>query len=142
VKIPQLYQETVVLVVLKGLKIPVFDGSPEKWPYFCEVVDAHLHHITNWHNIKEKDRDAFEQFADTLQAAVFALDKPDYRHELSSMPLCTQLVRKLPPSEKDEWVRQVEHKQVTENVKGLSEYAQLRVKSLCNTCTTQRRPKV
>ena len=72
-----------------------------------EVVDAHLHRITNWHNIKEKDRDAFERFADALQAAVFALDKPDYRHELSSMPLCTQLVRKLPPSEKDEWVRQV-----------------------------------
>jgi hypothetical protein len=95
-----------------------------------EVVDAHLHRITNWHNIKEKDRDAFERFADALQAAVFALDKPDYRHELSSMPLCTQLVRKLPPSEKDEWMRQVERKQVTENVKGLAEYAQLRVKSL------------
>jgi hypothetical protein len=95
-----------------------------------EVVDAHLHRITNWHNIKEKDRDAFERFADALQAAVFALDKPDYRHELSSMPLCTQLVRKLPPSEKDEWVRQVERKQVAENVKGLAEYAQLRVKSL------------
>ncbi|CAB4024185.1 Hypothetical predicted protein [Paramuricea clavata] len=174
---------------LKGVKIPVFDGSPEKWPYFwgifsslvdnnkslsdaiklahlnnsindrvreviaCltgepgdyqkavkllsdrygdprEVVDAHLHRITNWHNIKEKDRDAFERFADALQAAVFALDKPDYRHELSSMPLCTQLVRKLPPSEKDEWVRQIERKQVTENVKGLAEYAQLRVKLL------------
>ena len=95
-----------------------------------EVVDAHLHRITNWHNIKEKDRDAFERFADALQAAVFALDKPDYRHELSNMPLCTQLVRKLPPSEKNEWVRQVERKQVTENVKGLAEYAQLRVKSL------------
>ena len=46
------------------------------------------------------------------------------------MPLCTQLVRKLPPSEKDEWVRQVERKQVTKNVKGLAEYAQLRAKSL------------
>jgi endonuclease III len=56
-----------------------------------EVVDAHLHRITNWHNIKEKDRDAFERFADALQAAVFALDKPDYRHKLSSMPLCTQV---------------------------------------------------
>jgi hypothetical protein len=89
-----------------------------------------LHRIINWHNIKEKDRDAFERFADALQAAVFALDKPDYRHELSSMPLCTQLVRKLPPSEKNEWVRKVERKQVTENVKGLAEYAQLRVKSL------------
>ena len=31
-----------------------------------EVVDAHLHRIINWHNIKEKDRDAFEGFADAL----------------------------------------------------------------------------
>jgi hypothetical protein len=38
------------------------------------------------------------------------------------MPLCTQLVRKLPPSETNEWVRTVERKQVTENVKGLAEH--------------------
>ena len=67
-----------------------------------EVIDAHLRRITNWHNIKERDREGFERYADALQAAVFALDKPDYEHELSSIPLCTQLVRKLPPSEKDE----------------------------------------
>ena len=84
-------------------------------------MDTHLHRITKWHNIKD---------ADALQAAVFALDKSGYRHELSSMPLCTQLVRKLPPSEKDEWVRQVERKQVTKNVKGLAEYSKLRTKSL------------
>ena len=141
---------------LTGVKIPVFDGSPHKWPYFwgifsslvdnnksfsnatklahlnnsvnskvreviacltgepgdyqkavkllsdrygdpCEVIDAHLHRITNWQNIKERDREEFERHADALQAAVFALDKPDYKHELSSIPLCTQLVRKLPP---------------------------------------------
>lgn len=146
---------------LKGVKIPVFDGSLDKWPYFwdifsslvdsnkslsdaiklahlnnsinnkvreviacltgepgdyqkavkllsdrygdpSEVIDAHLRRITNWHNIKERDREGFERYADALQAAVFALDKPDYEHELNSIPLCTQLVRKLPPSEKDE----------------------------------------
>ena len=101
---------------LKGIKIPVFDGSPDKWPYFwgifsslvdsnkslfdaiklahlnnsinnkvreviacltrepgdyqkavellsdrygdpCEVIEAHLHRITNWHNIKERNRE-------------------------------------------------------------------------------------
>ena len=80
--------------------------------------------IINWHNIKERDCEGFEWYADALQAAVFALDKPDYEHELSSIPLGTQLVRKLPPSEKDEWVRQIEYKQA-------AEWAQLRVKSLC-----------
>jgi hypothetical protein len=73
----------------------------------CEVVDKHLHCISNWQNIKEKDREEFERFANVLQAAVFALDKPDYKHELHSVPLCTQLVRKLPSSEKDEWIGQV-----------------------------------
>ena len=41
-----------------------------------EVVDAHLRRITNWPDIKEKDREGFERFADALQAAVFALDRP------------------------------------------------------------------
>ena len=43
-----------------------------------EVVDEHLHRITDWQNIKEKDREGFERFADVLKAAVFSLDKPDY----------------------------------------------------------------
>ena len=45
-----------------------------------EVIDAHLCRITNWLNIKERDREGFEWYADALQAAVFALDKPDYEH--------------------------------------------------------------
>ena len=68
----------------------------------CKVVDAYLRRVTNWPQIKEKDCEGFERFADTLQAAVFALDRPDYKHELLSVPLCTQLVRKLPTIEKDE----------------------------------------
>lgn len=56
----------------------------------CEVVDAYLHRITNWPQIKEKDLDGFERLADALQAAVFALDRPDYKHELLSVPLYTQ----------------------------------------------------
>jgi len=68
----------------------------------CEVVDAYLRRITNWPQIKEKDLEGFERFADALQAAVFALDRPDNKHELLSVPLCTQLVRKLPTMEKDE----------------------------------------
>lgn len=69
----------------------------------CEVVDAYLHRITtNSPQIKEKDLDGFERLADALQAAVFALDRPDYKHELLSVPLCTQLVRKLPTMDKDE----------------------------------------
>ena len=44
------------------------------------------------------------------------------------MPLCLQLVRKLPSKEKDEWVRQVEREQFPENVKGLAEWAQVRAK--------------
>ena len=46
------------------------------------------------------------------------------------MPLCLQLVRKLPSKEKDEWVRQVEREQFPENVKGLAEWAQVRAKTL------------
>lgn len=69
-------------------------------PY--EVVDAYLYRIANWPQIKEKDLDGFERLADALQAVVFALDRPDYKHELLSVPLCTQLVRKLPTMEKDE----------------------------------------
>ena len=85
-----------------------------------EVIHAHLRRITKWHNIKERDREGFERYTDAVQTVVFALDKPDYEHELSSIPLCTQLVCKLPPSEKDEWVRQIECKQATECVKGLA----------------------
>ena len=68
----------------------------------CEVVDAYLQRITNWPQIIEKDLDGFKRLDDALQAAVFALDRPDYKHELLSVPLCTQLVRKLPTIEKDE----------------------------------------
>ena len=49
---------------------------------------------------------------------------------LSSICRCTQLVRKLPLTEKDEWVRQIEHKQVSEDVKGLAEWAQVLAKTL------------
>lgn len=48
------------------------------------------------------NKNGFERLADALQAAVFALYRPDYKHELLSVPLCTQLVRKLPTMEKDE----------------------------------------
>lgn len=58
-----------------------------------EVVNAHLCRITDWPHIK--DREGFKRFADVLQAAVFVLDCPDYRHELLSGPLCTLLVRKI-----------------------------------------------
>ena len=61
---------------------------------------------------------------------MFALDRPDYRHELLSIPLCTQLVRKLPAREKDEWVRQIEREQVSEDVSGLAEWAQARAKTM------------
>ena len=44
----------------------------------CEVVDAHLHRVPNWPDIKENDHAGFESFADVLQAAVFASDCPDY----------------------------------------------------------------
>ena len=70
-----------------------------------EIIDAHLRRISSWPHIKDKDREEFQRFADALQAAVFALDKPDYRHELASIPLCTLLVQKLPPRERDEWVK-------------------------------------
>ena len=83
-----------------------------------DVVEAHLHRIIDWPNIKSNDREGFQAFADALQAAVFALDKPSFTHELKSVPLCLQLVRKLPSKEKDEWVRQVECEQFPENVKG------------------------
>ena len=46
------------------------------------------------------------------------------------MPLCLQLVMKLPSKEKDEWVRQVEREQFPENVKGQAEWAQVRAKTL------------
>ena len=61
---------------------------------------------------------------------MFALDRPDYRHELLSIPLCTQLVRKLPAREKDEWVRQIEREQLSEDVSGLAEWAQARAKTM------------
>ena len=174
---------------LKGVQVPTFDGSRDKWPYFwgifsslvhnnknlseavklahlnnsltdnvkgdilCltggpgdyekaikllsdrygdprDVVEAQLHRIIDWPNIKSNDREGFQAFADALQAAVFALDKPSFTHELKSVPLCLQLVRKLPSKEKDEWVRQVEREQFPENVKGLAEWAQVRAKTL------------
>ena len=95
-----------------------------------DVIDAHLRRITGWPSVREKDRSGFERYADALQAAVFALDKPAYRHGLRSHPLCTQLVRKLPPSDKDEWVRQVERDYVDEDVRGFAEWAQARAKTL------------
>ena len=61
---------------------------------------------------------------------MFALDRPYYRHELLSIPLCTQLVRKLPAREKDEWVRQIDREQVSEDVSGLAEWAQARAKTM------------
>lgn len=62
---------------------------------------------------------------------MFALDRPDYNHELLSVPRCTQLVSKLPTTKlKDEWVRQIEREQVSDDVKGLAEWAQLRAKTL------------
>ena len=61
---------------------------------------------------------------------MFALDRPYYRHELLSIPLCTQFVRKLPAREKDEWVRQIEREQVSEDVSGLAEWAQARAKTM------------
>ncbi|CAB4018851.1 Hypothetical predicted protein, partial [Paramuricea clavata] len=54
-----------------------------------EIIDAHLRRISSWPHIKDKDREEFQRFGDALQAAVFALDKPDNRHELASIPLCT-----------------------------------------------------
>ena len=95
-----------------------------------EVTDANLRHITNWPNIKENDREGFERCEDALQPAVFALYWPNYRHKLLSICRCTQLVRKLPLTEKDEWVRQIEHNQVSEDVKGLAEWAQVLAKTL------------
>ena len=46
------------------------------------------------------------------------------------MPLCTQLVRKLHPSEQVEWMRQIEREQVYETVDGLVEWAQARAKMM------------
>lgn len=61
---------------------------------------------------------------------MFALERPDYRHKLLSIPVCTQLVRNLPAREKDEWVRQIEREQVSEDVSGLAEWAQARAKTM------------
>ena len=61
---------------------------------------------------------------------MFALDKPDYRHELASIPLCTLLVQKLPPRERDEWVKQVESEDYSEDMKGLAKWAQVRAKTM------------
>ncbi|XP_048576390.1 uncharacterized protein LOC125558915 [Nematostella vectensis] len=94
------------------------------------VIEAHLNRITDWPAVRSDDRTGFEGFADALQAAVFALDNPTFQHELKSLPLCTQLVRKLPAEERDEWVRQVERGQVQEDLKGLAEWAQTRSKTL------------
>ncbi|CAB4006844.1 Hypothetical predicted protein, partial [Paramuricea clavata] len=95
-----------------------------------EIIDAHLRRISSWPHIKDKDREEFQRFADALQAAVFALDKPDYRHELASIPLCTLLVQKLPPRERDEWVKQVESEDYSEDMKGLAKWAQIRAKTM------------
>jgi hypothetical protein len=95
-----------------------------------EIIDAHLRRISSWPHIKDKDREEFQRFADALQAAVFALDKPDYRHELASIPLCTLLVQKLPPRERDEWVKQVESEDYSEDMKGLAKWAQVRAKTM------------
>lgn len=95
-----------------------------------EVVNAHLRRVANWCKVKEKDRQGFECFADALQAAVFALDGPEYQHELKSVLLCTQLVRKLHAREKDGLIRQVEQGNFTEDVRGLAEWAQSRLKTL------------
>ncbi|XP_048578061.1 uncharacterized protein LOC116619333 [Nematostella vectensis] len=95
-----------------------------------DVIEAHLNRITDWPAVRSDDRTGFEGFADALQAAVFALDNPTFQHELKSLPLCTQLVRKLPAEERDEWVRQVERGQVQEDLKGLAEWAQTRSKTL------------
>ncbi|CAB4018436.1 Hypothetical predicted protein, partial [Paramuricea clavata] len=95
-----------------------------------EIIDAHLRRISSWPHIKDKDREEFQRFADALQAAVFALDKPDYRHKLASIPLCTLLVQKLPPRERDEWVKQVESEDYSEDMKGLAKWAQVRTKTM------------
>lgn len=96
-----------------------------------EVVNTHLRRVANWCKVKEKDRQGFECFPDALQAAVFALDRPEYQHELKNVPLYTQLVRKLHASEKDGFIRQVEQGNFTEDVRGLAEWAQSRLKTLC-----------
>ena len=46
-----------------------------------DVVEAHLHRIIDWPNIKSNDLEGFQAFADALQASVFALDKPSFTHE-------------------------------------------------------------
>ena len=44
------------------------------------------------------------------------------------MPLCKQVVRKLSPSDKDEWVSQIEREDVSKTVNRLAKWAQGRAK--------------
>ena len=67
----------------------------------CDVVDAHIWRITTWPSVEERDQKEFQRLVDALQAAVFALDKPEFEHELQSYPLCTSL-HQLSATEKDD----------------------------------------